>query len=244
MTRSTFGGVRDSHHALAVLTASGAFGPGGDRPLRFRLCVLMGRDCFTRRERTRWHFWPLCADVRWASRYPVLRSRQTCMDSRAQGGEDSGMAFRRPRPGRDIRIASREDPLRLFLGNYQLTACCRRPGCAHRRDLHAELLIRAFGADTTLGSIGARLRCIAAGCEVPGSRRGTLGRREMGDERRVSEHTSITNDRFPDASPPRTQRVWMPRPLQAWHDVARALSMLRFSRAQFRTCSSIRLCHW
>jgi hypothetical protein len=57
-----------------------------------------------------------------------------------RGEEDSGMSFRRPRPGRDIRIASREDPLRLFLGNYRLTACCRRPGCAHRRDLHTELL--------------------------------------------------------------------------------------------------------
>lgn len=85
------------------------------------------------------------------------------MDTQRSREEYSRMSFRRPRPGRDIRIASREDPLRLYADHYRLTACCRRPGCAHRRDLHIELLLRAFGREATLGSVGARLRCHRCG---------------------------------------------------------------------------------
>ncbi len=57
------------------------------------------------------------------------------MNSRARSRDDSGMSFRRPRPGRDIRLASREHPLRLFLGNYRLTALYRRSGCDRTSDL-------------------------------------------------------------------------------------------------------------
>ena len=133
-------------------------------PFGFSSAYLMGTGSCIRCEWSRWHFWSLCREMR-SSRavYSMAVPAALHGQSGARAKKISGMAFRRPRPGRDIRIASREDPLRLFLGSYRLTACCRRPGCAHRRDLHTELLVRAFGADTTLGSIGARLRCHRCG---------------------------------------------------------------------------------
>lgn len=73
------------------------------------------------------------------------------------------MGSRKPRPGIEIRTGHPHDPLRFYLGCYQLTACCRRPWCEHRRDLHIELLLRLFGADAQLGHIAGRLRCHRCG---------------------------------------------------------------------------------
>lgn len=73
------------------------------------------------------------------------------------------MGRRKPRLGVEIRMGDPQDPLRLYASHYQLIACCRRPFCEHRRELHTELLIRLFGADALLGSIATRFRCHRCG---------------------------------------------------------------------------------
>ena len=73
------------------------------------------------------------------------------------------MGHRKPRLGVEIRMGDPADPLRFYLSHYQLTACCKRPSCAHRRELHTELLMRLFGPHATLGSIAARFRCHRCG---------------------------------------------------------------------------------
>ena len=73
------------------------------------------------------------------------------------------MSPRKPRLGIGIRTGNANDPLRDYLALYRLTARCRRPGCLHRRELHTELLLRVFGAEASLGSIAARLRCHRCG---------------------------------------------------------------------------------
>jgi hypothetical protein len=73
------------------------------------------------------------------------------------------MGYRHPRFGRDLLMGSPSDALGLYASRYQLTACCRRPGCGHRRDLHTELLLRLFGTEATLGAIAGRLRCHRCG---------------------------------------------------------------------------------
>ena len=55
------------------------------------------------------------------------------------------------------------DPLRLFVRDWDLTARCRRIGCDHQRLLVVTLLIKAFGADSTLGQVAQRLRCSKCG---------------------------------------------------------------------------------
>jgi hypothetical protein len=67
-------------------------------------------------------------------------------------------------PEREARRRGADsDPLRLFERDFQLTACCRRSGCAHRRELTIGLLIRAFGREATLGQVAARMRCAKCG---------------------------------------------------------------------------------
>lgn len=73
------------------------------------------------------------------------------------------MPPRKPRLGVGIRTGHPSDALRAYIALYRLTACCRRPGCPHRRELHTELLLRLFGAEAALGSIAARLRCHRCG---------------------------------------------------------------------------------
>ena len=55
------------------------------------------------------------------------------------------------------------DPLRLFTQDWDLTARCRRAGCHHHRQLIVTLLIKAFGAHSTLGEVAQRLRCSKCG---------------------------------------------------------------------------------
>ncbi len=55
------------------------------------------------------------------------------------------------------------DPLIAYASHYELAAHCRRPFCTHRRPLHFELLLKAFGPQATLGEIGARMRCSKCG---------------------------------------------------------------------------------
>lgn len=55
------------------------------------------------------------------------------------------------------------ETLKLHAARQRLVAYCRRNGCTNRRDPHTELLVRAFGAHATLGSIAARLRCHRCG---------------------------------------------------------------------------------
>jgi hypothetical protein len=67
-------------------------------------------------------------------------------------------------PEREARRRGADsDPLRLFERDFQLTACCRRSGCAHRRELTIGLLNRAFGREATLGQVAARMRCAKCG---------------------------------------------------------------------------------
>jgi hypothetical protein len=67
-------------------------------------------------------------------------------------------------PEREARRRGADnDPLRLFERDFQITACCRRSGCAHRRELTIGLLIRAFGRKATLGQVAARMRCAKCG---------------------------------------------------------------------------------
>jgi len=55
------------------------------------------------------------------------------------------------------------DPLRLFTRDWELSARCRRAGCDHHRPLIVSLLIKAFGANATLGDVAQRLRCSRCG---------------------------------------------------------------------------------
>jgi hypothetical protein len=66
-------------------------------------------------------------------------------------------------PGRDVRWATREDTLGRYARDYKLTAQCRRSWCEHQRELHIQLLLRIFPAETTLGHIADRLRCHRCG---------------------------------------------------------------------------------
>ena len=65
------------------------------------------------------------------------------------------------------RVAGRRgqptDPLRRFTRGWELTARCRRVGCAHQRSLIVSLLIKAFGANSTLSDVAQRLRCSKCG---------------------------------------------------------------------------------
>jgi hypothetical protein len=66
------------------------------------------------------------------------------------------------RPERDARWACLPgDPLELYAKDYALNARCRR--CEHSRELHMALLLRVFGAEATIGQVGARLRCSQCG---------------------------------------------------------------------------------
>ena len=60
-------------------------------------------------------------------------------------------------------MGSATDALQLYTRNYKLFARCRRPYCAHRRELHVELLLHLFKPETTLGEIGPRFRCHKCG---------------------------------------------------------------------------------
>jgi hypothetical protein len=92
------------------------------------------------------------------------------------------MSFRRLRSGRDIRIASREDPLRLFLGNYRLTACCRRLDALTVATFTRSCSFGRSGQTPLSAASALGFGAIAAGCEVPGSRRGIPGRWRMADK--------------------------------------------------------------
>ena len=78
------------------------------------------------------------------------------------------MGFKKPRLGRDVHMGSAADALQLYARHYKLHACCRRPDCGHRRELHIELLLRLFKPETALGEIAARLRCHK--CQMRGAR--------------------------------------------------------------------------
>ena len=73
------------------------------------------------------------------------------------------MGFGKPALGRDVRMGSPTDALKLYLRYYRLFARCRRPHCEHRRELHVELLRRLFDEESTLAEIGARFRCHRCG---------------------------------------------------------------------------------
>lgn len=108
---STFGGPRERCRMLAALAAPGAFGPGGDRPLRFQLCVPHGQG-LPHAERT--DQMPFLASLcRYALGEPIS-STPVPPDLHGQSDAEAKkiplMRCRRPRLGRDIRIAPREDP--------------------------------------------------------------------------------------------------------------------------------------
>lgn len=71
------------------------------------------------------------------------------------------MSFRRPE--RNVRLGWRDDPLKLYVRDYQLIAHCRRPGCEHERELPADLLLEIFTLETTIGQISIRFRCHRCG---------------------------------------------------------------------------------
>ena len=65
--------------------------------------------------------------------------------------------------GRDVLTGWRDDPLHLYEKHYKLTAECRRPDCAHSRDIPVAMLLRRFPREMTIGEVSAHFRCNRCG---------------------------------------------------------------------------------
>jgi len=78
--------------------------------------------------------------------------------TRSKSHQDPAMGYRRRRPGRDIRIAPREDPLPLYVGTSGSLPTAVALDAVTVATWHPELLLRIFSWGATLGSIAARLR--------------------------------------------------------------------------------------
>jgi hypothetical protein len=66
-------------------------------------------------------------------------------------------------PERERLWGNESDPLLAYARDYELTACCRRPFCTHRRPLQIGLLFKAFGHQATIAQVAARMKCSKCG---------------------------------------------------------------------------------
>jgi hypothetical protein len=66
-------------------------------------------------------------------------------------------------PERDRLWGNASDPLLAYARDYELTVCCRRPFCTHRRPLQVGLLFKAFGDQATIAQVAARMKCSKCG---------------------------------------------------------------------------------